>query len=63
MGRSIHQTFKRVFGGKSKTEVNDMFRKGDPDAMALVKKIATKKRVKRERAASRIDPKKGSATS
>jgi hypothetical protein len=51
VSRSIHQTFKRVFGGKSKTEVKTMFEKSD--AMALVKKRVTKKRVKRERAAAR----------
>jgi hypothetical protein len=53
MTRSIHQTRKRVFGGKSKTEIDNMFEKNDPDVMALVKKSVIKKRVKRQRAARR----------
>ena len=38
MSRSIHQTRKSVFGGKSKREIEDMISNEDHDVEQLIKK-------------------------
>ena len=43
MSRSIHQTYKKVFKGKSKAEVDEMFSESDPEVEALAKKKAYKR--------------------
>ncbi|NRA68977.1 MAG: hypothetical protein HRU19_31190 [Pseudobacteriovorax sp.] len=38
MSRSIHQTVKSVFGGKTIREINEMIDAEDPDVLALLRK-------------------------
>lgn len=49
MSRSIHQTYKKVFKGKSNAEVDEMVCENDPDVEALAEKRAYKKRERQRR--------------
>jgi hypothetical protein len=49
VSRSKHQTFKSVFGGKSKREIQELIDGEDPDCLALLKK----RQIKRETRAVR----------
>ena len=49
MSKSIHQTYNKVFKGKSRTEVDEMFSDNDPEVEALAKKIAYKKSERQRR--------------
>ena len=42
MSRSIHKTIKGVFGGKSKSAMNEMLAENDPDVEELGKKYSYK---------------------
>ncbi|MBH0039596.1 hypothetical protein [Pseudoalteromonas sp. SWN166] len=42
MSRSIHKTIKGVFGGKSKSAMNEMIAENDPDVEELGKKYSYK---------------------
>jgi hypothetical protein len=42
MSRSIHKTIKGVFGGKSKSAMNEMLAQNDPDVEELGKKYSYK---------------------
>ncbi|WP_286235589.1 hypothetical protein [Thalassotalea sediminis] len=42
MSRSIHKTIKGVFGGKSKSTINEMIVENDPEVEALGKKYSYK---------------------
>ena len=57
MSRSKHQTFKSVFGGKSRREVRESVAEKDPDFMELVKKRILKKEVLAERKAQKVESK------
>ncbi len=54
MSRSIHQTLKGVFGGKSKRETQRMIDDDDPDFLALVEKKAIKRDVREAREIERL---------
>ena len=46
MSRSIHQTFKSVFGGKSVAEIERVIEAEDPDLLAYLEKRRAKKQVR-----------------
>ena len=46
MSDSIHHTFKSVFGGKSKAEIQRMIDQDDPDLLELLRKLGIKTRVR-----------------
>ena len=49
MSRSVHQTLKSVFGGKSRTEMDYMIENDDPDWLAWVEKHQIKVHVRNMR--------------
>lgn len=49
MSRSIHKTIKGVFGGKSKSTINEMIRENDPDVEDLGKKYSYKNKERAKR--------------
>ena len=56
MSRSIHKTVKGVFGGKSKSEINEMIEDDDEDVLDLTKKHDYKKREREQRAQQKLSP-------
>ena len=54
MSRSIHQTLKSVFGGKSKCEIQRMIDNDDPDLLALIEKKVIKRNVRDAREIERL---------
>ena len=58
MSRSIHQTVKSVFHGKSRAEVNTMCdpQAPDPDVVALQRKSAIKRERRSRKALVTLEP-------
>ena len=54
MSRSIHQTLKSVFGGKSPGEIQRMIDVGYPDVLELRKKRLIKRNVRNAREISAL---------
>jgi hypothetical protein len=55
MSRSFHQTVKKVLGGKSKSDIDEMVASGDDQVRALGKKRATKRKTRAARSAKRSE--------
>jgi len=53
MSRSVHQTVKRVFGGKTLAEIRQMVADRDEDVLALLEKERWKRETKCLRALRR----------
>ncbi|MEM7246649.1 MAG: hypothetical protein AAF533_14965 [Acidobacteriota bacterium] len=54
MSRSIHQTLKSVFEGKSQREIDEMFEHGAPELLAWLEKHAIKQAVRDRRQLERL---------
>ncbi|MDC0887207.1 hypothetical protein OAS19_05400 [Altererythrobacter sp.] len=55
MSDSKHQTYKKVFGGKSANEIDAMFAEGDEDALEMIEKRKLKKAVQMKRKEAKIE--------